>query len=209
MKKSNELSAIAALVLTLGATNAWSAPVDIYGKRPLSFELNQGQTDPLVKFLSRGQGYTLYLTASEAVLTLTKHAVRSGHVNAEPGQSAKRIRPSRSILRMSLVDANPTPHIEGVDQLPGKSHYFIGADPDQWHRNVPHYAKVRYQEVYPGVDLVFYGNQRQLEYDFVIAPGARVDDIALRFQGADAVELDRGDTSSFRPRAVRSASRRR
>ncbi|HEV2177809.1 MAG TPA: hypothetical protein VGW33_11520 [Terriglobia bacterium] len=83
-----------------------------------------------------------------------------------------------AVLHMQLVGANPQAKVEGTDELPGKSNYFIGNDPKKWRTNVPTYAKVRYQGVYPGVDLVYYGNQGQLEYDFVVAPGAADGDIA-------------------------------
>src|SRR5204862_3585507 len=80
---------------------------------------------------------------------------------------------------MKLVGANRTAKVTGLDELPGKSNYFIGNDPKKWRTDVPTYAKVRYQDVYPGIDLVYYGNQRQIEYDFVVAPGADPKAIAL------------------------------
>src|SRR5258708_10348086 len=83
-------------------------------------------------------------------------------------------------VRMSLVAANQMAKVTGVDELPGKSNYFIGNDPAKWRTNVPTYAKVKYQDVYPGIDLVYYGNQQQLEYDFVVAPGADPKAISLR-----------------------------
>ena len=126
--------------------------VDSYGKLPLSFEANQGQTDSQVKFVSRGTGYSLFLTSTEAVLSLKA-----------PSSSAV-------VLKMKLVGANPSPQLTGRDELPGKSNYFIGNDPSKWRTNVTTYAKVKYADVYPGVDLVYYGNQRQLEYDFLVAP---------------------------------------
>ena len=84
-----------------------------------------------------------------------------------------------ALLRMKLVGANPNPKIVGMDELPGKSNYFIGNDPKKWRTNVPNYAKVKYANVYPGVDLVYYGNQGQLEYDFVVQPGADPNSIQL------------------------------
>ncbi len=118
--------------------------VEAYGKLPLSFEANQGQTDGRVKYLARGPGYTLFLTPTEVVLVLRSQS-------------------SRTALRMRLVGAIPHPTIVAVDQLPGKSNYFIGNDPTKWRTNVPNYARVKYKEVYPGVDVIYYGNQRQLE----------------------------------------------
>jgi len=73
---------------------------------------------------------------------------------------------------MKLVGANPAAKVTGLDELPSKSNYFLGKDPKKWRTNVPNYAKVKHQDVYPGVDLVYYGNQGRLEYDFVVAPGA-------------------------------------
>ena len=98
------------------------------------------------------------------------------------------------ILRLQLVGANPTPQVAGLEELPGKVNYFLGNDPTQWCTSLPTYTKVKYQNVYPGVDLVYYGNQGQLEYDFVVAPGADPQAIQLTFEGADNLEVDvRGD----------------
>jgi hypothetical protein len=141
-----------------------------YGKLTLGFEANQGQTNPEVKFVSRGSGYDVFLTKDEAVLSL-----------APPRESSQR-RPAyreTTVVRMSLLGANQHAQISGVGILPGKSNYFIGNDPARWRTNVVSYQKVKYQNVYDGVDLVYYGNHRQLEYDFVVQPGAKSDKIRL------------------------------
>src|SRR5882724_11903825 len=148
-----------------------------YGKLPLQFEANRGQTHQDVRFLSRGDGYSLYLTSGEAVLVLSK--------KRDAQASAKSV-----ALRMTLVGATRKPAVSGADELPGKANYFIGKDRSKWRTNVPTYAKVQYQNVYPGIDLVYYGNQRQLEYDFVVAPGADPRKIVLGFKGADKLEID-------------------
>jgi hypothetical protein len=153
--------------------------------RPLAFEPNRGQSDGGVKFLSHGGGYALFLTSDGAVFELQESGARSqGKEGKEETQNAKNEtghwrttrnqgkRITQSVLRMKLVSANPNALVVGVDPLAAKSNYFIGKDPAQWHTDVPNYAKVKYENVYQGVDLVFYGNQRQLEYDFVLAPGA-------------------------------------
>ena len=166
-----------------------------YGKLPLSFEANQGQTDEQVKFLSRGGGYTLFLTSTEAVLVLRKaeapppqHATDAMPMTREP-ETAESSTPT--VLRMKLLGANRDPQVAGLDELPGKSNYFIGNDPKEWRTNVPHYRKVKYQSVYSGIDLVYYGtSQRQLEYDFIVAPGHDPKAIALKFEGADNLEVD-------------------
>src|SRR5438270_274589 len=152
---------------------------ETYGRLPLHFEANQGQTHEDVRFLARGAGYSLYLTAGEAVLVLTK-----------PNSEATQARGTPVVVRMSLVGAAPKPLVSGLDELPGKANYLIGKDPAKWRTNVPTYAKVHYREVYPGIDLVYYGNQRQLEYDFVVSPGADPERIVLGFQGAERLEID-------------------
>src|SRR4029077_1428453 len=93
-------------------------------------------------------------------------------------------------LRMGLEGANLEAKISGIDPLSGKVNYFLGNKPEHWHTNIPTYSRVKYEQVYPGVDLVFYGNQRNLEYDFVVAPGADPKAIALSFQGAGGMRLD-------------------
>jgi beta-propeller repeat-containing protein len=167
-----------------------------YNSLPLYFEANRGQTDPQVKFVSRGRGYTLFLTRrAEAVLVLRKSepkrdALRPAALSSvaiapesEPvGQAA--------VVQMKLVGANAKPQEEALGELPGKANYFIGNDPNKWRTNVPLYAKVRYREVYPGVDLVCYGNQRQLEHDFIVAPGGDPSSITISFHGAKKLSLD-------------------
>ncbi len=152
-----------------------------YGRLPLSFEPNQGQVAAPVKFLSRGHGYTLFLTGNEAVLVLPDGRKRA----------ATQDEIANSILRMKLLGANPEPAVSGDEQLPGKSNYLIGPDRSKWHTDIANYGKVRYSSVYPGIDLVYYGHQGRLEYDFVLAPGADPRDISLGFAGADKVAVDK------------------
>jgi chitodextrinase len=165
---------------------------EAYGKLPMSFEVNRGQADARVKFLARGNGYNFFLTSAGAVLTLGRPSgdvSRAGKV--APARAAGR-RPA--VLRMEMEGANPSAQVTGVDELEGRSNYFVGADPRAWHTDVPNYAGVRYGDIYPGIDLVYYGNQSQLEYDFVVAPGADPSSVAIRFGGASKVRVD-GDGS--------------
>jgi len=163
--------------------------VESYGKLPLSFEANEGQADGQVRFLSRGRGYTLFLAGTEAVLAL-RQPQRTRRESFMPSSA-----PSASSavqLRLRLLGANPSPEVVGLDELPGKSNYFIGNDPTKWRTDVPTFAKVEYREVYPGINLVYYGsNQNQLEYDFVVAPGALSSQIRFAVEGADKLEVDR------------------
>ncbi|HYU99785.1 MAG TPA: SBBP repeat-containing protein [Pyrinomonadaceae bacterium] len=155
---------------------------EAYGKLPLSFEVNQGQTNRRVKFLSRGAGYNLFLTSNEAVLSLHRPQVADRRKNG-----GKR----SDVLSMKLVAAYPNAKIEGLDQLPGKSNYFIGKNPRNWRTGISTYGRVHYREIYKGVDLVYYGNQGQLENDFVVAPGADPNVIALAFDGAKKITIDK------------------
>src|SRR5580700_9592286 len=150
--------------------------LDPYGKLPLSFEANHGQTDNKVKFLSRGHGYSLFLTGNEAVIALKKTPPQTKETKLLPrrelAEKLKRGAEAVTIVRMQLAGANAAPRVGGAKELPGKVNYFIGNNPASWRTNVPTYAKVKFEGVYPGIDLVYYGNQGQLEYDFVVAPGA-------------------------------------
>jgi hypothetical protein len=171
-----------------------------YGQIPLAFEPNAGQTDARVKFLSRGPGYTVFLTNDEAVLALSgssKGKQSSAAENALPLAGFREIsspspEPARTtaVLRMRLIDANKDAQVAGMDQLPGRTNYFLGRDPRNWRTNVVNYRKVGYRDVYPGIDLVYYGNQRQLEYDFVVAPGSDPAAIKVSFAGAPKVRLE-------------------
>jgi hypothetical protein len=161
-----------------------------YSQLPLHFEANQGQSDKPVQFLSRGSGYALFLTPTEAILTLRKDGTGEPE-NRGPGSSQSPTPNTQhpAIVRMQLAGANPQPQVEGIEELPGKVNYFIGNDPAQWRTSIPTYAKVNYRNVYPGVDLVYYGNQRQLEYDFVVAPGTDPGVIQLRVTDQTGQEL--------------------
>jgi hypothetical protein len=160
-----------------------------YGKIPLTFEANQGQADKSVKFLARGSGYGVYLTGHEAALMLCKPVYGTSradfHRNVSPiGKSAV-----CDVVHMQLAGAKSTVGPIGEERLQGKVNYFVGSDPTEWHASIPTYAKVRYTSIYPGIDLIFYGNQRQLEFDFVIAPNAAPRAIRLRFSGPNHLHL--------------------
>lgn len=165
-----------------------------YGRLPLSFEVNMGQTDPQVQFLAHGYGYELFLTHRDAVLALRRSApVRLSYSNRvdylkelrRADQSAK-----TSVLRLHFAGANSAAAISGLGRLPGRTDYFIGNDPKSWRTGVPSYAQVAYHGIYPGIDAVFYGNQKQMEYDLRVSPGAKPTSIALDVEGASALSVD-------------------
>ena len=158
-----------------------------FGRLPLRFESNEGQVDRAVKFLSHGPGYDLFLTANEAVLSLRKP--RASEKNSLQPPAAGETREG-FVLRLQMIGANAAAQVEGQEQLPGKVNYFAGNDPSQWRRDIPTYRRVYYKGIYPGIDVVYYGNQSELEYDFVVAPGADPKAIKFRVVGADRVRVD-------------------
>jgi uncharacterized protein (TIGR03437 family) len=163
-----------------------------YGQLPLSFEANAGQFDPRARFIARGAGCTLFLTGDEAVLRLrqtsesedSRSRMEDGRSRIAVNPLSSTFDPRSSILRMKLLGANSAPRVSGLKPTTSRSHYFIGNDPARWQTNVTHFDRVKYEDVYPGVDLIWYGKQRQLEYDFVIKPGARPERISMSFAGA-------------------------
>ncbi|MBV9884982.1 MAG: SBBP repeat-containing protein, partial [Acidobacteria bacterium] len=173
--------------------------LEAYGKIPLAFEENSGQTDPHVKFLARGAGYTVFLTDRDATLRLERKSTR-------PEAAAE-----SAIVRFSLAGANPHSVAHAFDLQAARANYFVGNDPKKWHRDVPQYARVEFDAVYPGIDLVYHGSQGVLESDYVVGPGADPKKIALRVEGADGLRLNidgdailstpAGDVSLHQPRA--------
>lgn len=165
-----------------------------YGKLPLSFEENLGQSDSRVKFMARGSGYTVFLTDDESTTFHLSALSRDAENPRERGlHSHHAIAPEKrteAVVRLALAGSNRHAPVEGLELQPGRSNYFIGNDPARWRRNVPHYARVKYSGVYPGVDLVYHGHQGQLESDYVLAPGADPSQIGLQIDGAHAVKLD-------------------
>jgi len=176
-------------ILILGTftlVNSFSVPdsqkstnqiLEEYGKIPLSFEQNLGQTDSQVKFLSRGSGYTIFFTPDDVVMSLRSTSEDSSN--------------QYITIEMSLIGVNPA-QITGLEKQAGISNYFIGNDPQKWYTDIPNYANIKYTDVYSGIDLVYYGNQQKLEYDFVVAPGADPQNILFEINGADKLILDEG-----------------
>jgi hypothetical protein len=173
-----------------------SRRIEDYGKLSLSFVENQGQTAREVRYVSHGSGYELFLTPQEADLALRGPvrldlSPRNRFATLRALREARRAHQSTmtAFVRMHLEGANPEPQMIGTNQLPGRVNYFIGNDSKKWHTNVPTYARVKYVGIYPGVDLLFYGNQRRLEYDFIVAPGADPSVIAFKIDGARKMQI--------------------
>ena len=165
----------------------------LFAGLPLTFEPNQGQgkldpADPRAKFVAHGSGYSLFLGTQGAILSLVSHDQPK---SADKDKTAPTLTRIESV-EMKLAGANANLNPTASERLPGKSNYLIGNDPSKWRRAVPQFARVRYQDVYPGINLVFYGNQGRLEYDFQVAPGADPAQAELEFNGAKKLEVEDG-----------------
>ena len=159
-----------ALVISFVAAAAALAAADPRPARglhlPLAFERNVGQVDPAVAFVARGKGYAMFLTAAEARFSL-----------------------DRSSLTMRLLGANGSALLTALEQLPGTANYFVGSDASQWRTGIPTYARVRVSNAYPGIDVVYYGSDGSLEYDFELAPGANPALVRLAFDNARGLRV--------------------
>jgi Beta-propeller repeat/Abnormal spindle-like microcephaly-assoc'd, ASPM-SPD-2-Hydin len=164
--------------------------VAAFYKLPLVFEKNQGQTDPQVKFLARAMGYTLFLTGREVVLRLSEPRSPSASAPNNYGKQtiARQASAREALLRLALRGSDSAAQVEGMDGQPGHSNYLMGRDPSRWQRNVPLYSRVKYHDVYPGIDAVYYGNQSRLETDYIVAPGSDPNRIALHIDGAKSLK---------------------
>lgn len=161
-----------------------------YGKLPITFEKNIGQTDPRVKFLAHGGDGILFLTEAGAVLRLQTLPDQQPAVFRKNGARSFKEdsqKPVAAAIGINFYGSNANARVEGLELQPGRSHYFIGRDPSRWRTNVPLFTRVKYTNLYPGVDLVFYGHNGKLESDYVVSPGADAGQIALRIEGAQNV----------------------
>ncbi|MCI0684016.1 MAG: Ig-like domain-containing protein [Gemmataceae bacterium] len=171
-----------------------SSGLDIagYSQPPLTFEANRGQMDARIDFAARGPGYAVALDGGDAVLSVwNETAGPNGQVSMKG-----------SAVKLDVVGGNPRARAIGIAPLPGASNYLIGPDPSQWHTNIPNYAGVLYKNAYKGIDLTYYGaNQRQLEYDFVVRPGADPRAIKLSFSGIKSFKINAKGDLVLRTRA--------
>jgi len=165
-------SHILALLVLLSAASAGArTALSEVGKAALVFEANHGQTAAQYAYVARGHGYTLLLDSGESTLLLG---------------AAKR---GTSTLTVTLAGANKDARVIPPAPLPGVSHYLLGPDPAKWLTNIPNYSRIRYQNVYTGIDVAYYGKEGRLEYDFIVAPLASPASIRMRFTGANGMGI--------------------
>ena len=169
-RHARKIQSIPTLILALGSLAGLlpASPKPDYGRVPLTFIANAGQTHPSVRFLAKGPGMTAYFTPEEIAIDL--HS---------------------SVVRMRYPGANTTPAIEGLDPQEGRANYFIGADPAKWKTDVPLYGRAVYRELYPGIDMVYSAAERWLKSEFVVAAGADPSRIRIAYEGALAIRVDR------------------
>lgn len=181
--KSHRSSAAELLEPRAGIPAHALAPTnESYGNLPISFEANEGQTASEVKFIARGNGYGLFLTSNGAVLSLDEPSGSNQNGLSADERSAAH---SRAVVSMQMLDSRRPSRIRGRDKQPGKVNYFIGSDSTKWRKNIETFSKVHYESVYPGIDVVYYGNQKELEYDILVAPHANPRSITMQFSGAE------------------------
>lgn len=191
------LAAVACLALCVSFRLAAADPLPApsFGQIPLSFEPNRGQASAPTQFLARGRGYVVSLQPDGVEIVIDRRGGPRGPVERDVVRPIERAR-----VRMTLAGAQPAAVARGVEEQVGRVSYLVGRDPSGWRTEIPTYAKVRYDAIYPGIDLVYYGHGRQLEHDFVVAPGADPGAIAWSFDGADAIALDVGGDLIVRTR---------
>ena len=149
----------------------------IYSKLPMRFEPNVGQFGSDIRYAARGANYGLFVSANGPFLQLSKPVRKNG----DKTHSHK---PQSSLLGIAFKGTNTRSELYGEEEMQSKSFYFIGNDPSKWHSNVPHYAKIHQKEIYPGVDIVYYGVNGSLEYDFELRPWASANNIQFEVNGA-------------------------
>jgi hypothetical protein len=197
----SNLARIALLLLALGtaavgaaeAIGASKQPLSSgsdpgYASLPLAFEQNRGQASPVVKFLARGSGFAVFFTEDEAVMSLERSAASSRKQSSAAGpavRSARHENVQKDVLHLRWVGANASPQVKGFDRERGRSNYLIGSNHEKWVRDVPAWARVKYHGIYRGVDLIYYGNHRELEFDLDVAPGADLSAVRLQITGKD------------------------
>ena len=173
-----------------------SSPSVSLSALPLFFEPQETVVGDSSAYFARGQNYQFAITATGAQIALSKVESEqnepSGHASRITHHASAITHHAARAIQMQLLGANAFAPLHGDGLLSGKMNYLVGNDPSQWRTDLPVFSRVQVDDVYPGINLIYYGNQHQLEYDFVIAPHAKPESIALHFDGVDKVEINDG-----------------
>jgi hypothetical protein len=161
----------------------------VSGELPISFEPNLGQQNSRVQFIATADAYTAFVMGPEIVFMPKKRVIEAA-------------------IRLAFVDANPNPAVEGLEEQQGRRNYFVGADSSKWRTGIPLYGRIRLRQVYPGIDVVFYDQDHQLEYDVILQPGADAKQVKLRFDEASTVRLSAGGDLIVKNRAAEMIHRK-
>jgi len=187
------MEAIIVLAFTLLSglcSTAAASALEPVAALPLFFEPRQTSVGLSAHFLARGLNYQFWITPTEVQFALQKGKNLTAELPTQRHHPGSTTASRTHVARMLLLGANPQARLQGAAELDGKINYLIGNDPTQWRQNVSTFAKVRVSEVYPGIDLVYYGNQQQLEYDFIVSPGADPSRIGIHFEGVENVAIN-------------------
>src|SRR5262245_51279886 len=192
-RKTIQCGTFISIFTIMSMSNMLAGPRSTAFEHPIVFEPNQGQFAPDVQWMARGRGYQVFTTADSVTFVLLETAARPQQKNRRslsfvPEQAAA-TDAQETVLRMKLAGSRGW-SASGIEPTGGVSNYFVGNDPKHWHTNIPHYRQLRIASVYSGIDLVFYDHNGDLEYDFVVSPGADPKQIRLAFEGADHIRLD-------------------
>lgn len=165
------------------------------GSVPMTFTVNQGQWDEKVQFRANAGGATVWFGTTGVVYQFTRSVANAKLPSGppDPGYDRFDLEPNSfetMMIRASFVGANPNPEMAGAEIVQHKSNYFIGNDPAMWYTDVPAYKSVTYKEIYPGIDLKYFGNGKQIEYDFIVEPGADPGVIVVEYEGAKSIDVN-------------------
>ncbi len=163
---------------------------ETYGKLPLYFIKNEGQLDKDVKYYEKASGHATFFTEEGIYLSLTKKDKLSNQTKDRPKRLTKKkqVGIKSEVIKLMALNSNKNPKIIAEDMQAGKVNYLIGNDKSKWKTNIPTYKALRYKNIYPGVDIRFYGNNQQLEYDVIVAPKADLSKIKFGYEGITALK---------------------
>jgi hypothetical protein len=185
------------LVFTIGVRRSYAKSAqgnfklsNVLQNLPISFEKNVGQAGDGADVVARGRGYNLLLTNKAAVLELRSFFRKNSLFGNKLNPEETALQSTTKILKVEMVGSNQNPTLLVNGELPGKVNYLIGNNSANWFKNIPTFSKVTYGNLYPGIDLTYYGNQGQIEYDFNVSPGSDFKNIIFRLSGSKKMDVN-------------------